>query len=316
MAGLEPIPYAGNTDNISQLMLTPTNVKDGIRAGAFQGSGYLGRGGGIYLGDVYPYSFNPNYSTSSLLIGTIPGNATVYLPLGTIPFASFTGFVTLKNGEGLSTGKCVELDFERTLDFETDQDCDVTVSGLDRYYRKMVYKKAFSSSVSSRLGPQKFVNSIKVTNKSSSTLNYVLTLGLAFGIPYNIIYDAKSFTKMILYMGNPLITCSNPPSACEWMPIITNSPPLYIGDKDNIPTITTGFTRPYFEFGPVFGDTSYYENDPFNGTNVVTIFTQHYGFGNLPTFASDLEQRNYLNNNDSTVLGLTPYSENFQTWVN
>jgi hypothetical protein len=295
---------------ISQYFQSPTNVQDGIRAGAFQGKGYLGKAPGIFLGDVYPYSFTPNYSETPLLTGSIPANSSVYLPLGTINFASFPNYVTLESGTMFPSGKCVKFDYERTLQFTSSENCEVTISLMDIYFQKIVKKYTFEeSALPNLIQPIKYLCSIKVTNVSSSTMSYTLSLGQGFAIPYNMLFSAANFTKMILYDGFPLITALNPPSIITWLPTIND------GADVNFPaTITSTFPRPYFDYSPLFIDNGPFQNRPFNGERIITTYTQHYGFGNLPSFATPDEQKKFLNGNNVSILGVKPFSENFVPW--
>lgn len=307
-----------NTNLVDKLMLTPTNVKDGIRAGAFQGMGYLGRGPGVFVGEVFPYSIAPaNNGTEAILTGTIEPNATIYLPLGTINFNPAPGVklpgVTLLDNSLFPGGKCVELDYERSLLFTVDQNCTITTSCMDRYWQKMVIQTVStqSSNPSPELGPAKYFQSIKVKNDSSSTLTYNLFVGAKFGVPYMMLYNAPDFIKMMIYDGNPLVTSDGIPSPLTWLPVIVNgvSP-----TANSVADITTGFTRPTIDCFNLFSDGAPFEDRPFNGEKVLTFFTQHFGFGNLPPFASRDEQLQWLNGNNTTIIGLKPFSDGFTPW--
>lgn len=295
---------------ISQYLQSPTNVQDGIKAGAFQGKGYLGKAPGIFLGDVYPYSITPNYSTNSLLSGSVPANSSIYLPLGTIDFASFTGYVTLESGTMFPSGKSVKFDYERTLQFTSSDNCEVTISLMDLYLQKIVKKYTFEeSALPNLIEPIKYLCSVKVTNLSSNTMSYSLSLGQGFAVPYNMLYSAPDFTKMLIYDGYPILSAINPPALISWGATINN------GADINVPaTITSTFPRPYIDFSPMFDDNSPFQDRPFNGQRVLTIYTQHYGFGNLPTFATPDEQKKFLNGNNVSILGVKPFSENFVPW--
>lgn len=300
-----------NTDFVNKLMLNPTNVKDGIKGGAFQGAGYLGRGPGIYLGDVFPYSITPNYSATDLLTATIPALSTVYLSLGTIPFDSFPNYVSLVDKVGVTGGKCVKFDYERGLDFYYDQDCEVIVSAIDRYDQKFVTKYTFEGDAVDPLDPCLYLNSIQVKNKSNTNLNVELNLNFEFGVPYNMLFNAFDYTKMLLFDGNPLYTSENIPSQITWLPIIQNGVA-----PETKPTITTGFTRPRIDFEPLFGGANPpFAARPMDGQRVLTMYTHHFGFGILPPYANDEQQRLYLNGNLRAILGAALYSENFVTWM-
>jgi hypothetical protein len=260
---------------------------------------------------VFPYSITPNYSDTPLLTGTVPANSSVYLPLGTIDFASFENYVTLEFGTTLPTGKCVSFDYERTLAFTKDEDCEITFSFLDRYLQKTVKKYTLPQILvgSHLIQPIKYLCSAKLTNTSSNELNYTLSLGQGFAIPYNMLYSAASFTKMLIYDGFPLVFSPNPPSIMGWSATIVTGKDLYTPV-----TITSDFSRPYVDFSPIFTDNSPYQGRPFNGERVLTMYTQHYGFGNLPTFATPNEQKSFLNGNNQAILGAKPFSDNFVPW--
>jgi len=301
-----------NQGIVSKLMLTPTNVKDGIKAGSFQGNGYLGRGPGIYIGDVFPYSITPNYSATPLLSSDdfteIAPNDSVYLPLGSINFANYPGYVTkvLTN-----QGYAIKLDYERTVKLTFDQDCTIEVSAMDRYEQKFVTKTPGIGSGTLNLGPQQYISSIKVTNNGNSNLSYTLSLGYTFGVPYNMLYDAETFTKMLIYDGFPLYKTFNPPAPVEWFAEIISSLPA-----ETLPNITNGFTRPKINFAQMFeDDNSPFAQIPFNGRRVLTMFTQHFGFGNLPPYATDKDQQKFLNGNLRSVMGSLLYNENYVTWM-
>lgn len=305
---------------LSQIFQSPTNVQDGIRAGNFQGGGFLGRGRGIYMGEVYPYSINPSINPDEVLLSdTIPANSTVYLPLGTIDFNSFPGYVTFIDNPNIPNGKCIKLDYERTLNLFVDNPCVITMSSMTRYFQKITSEKTFSGSTSEKikLTPSQYINSIKIKNNSNSAITYALDLGLEFGIPYNMLYDPRVFTKMIVYDGFPLLTAQNIPSPISWFCEFFDAFPLPINATDPVPDITTGFTRPSINFEVLFNDGSPFQATPFNGKRILTIYTEHFGFGNLPPFENDPAKiGSWINGNSATILGATPYSENFQTWVN
>lgn len=302
-----------NQGLVSKLMLTPTNVKDGIKAGSFQGNGYLGRGPGIYIGDVFPYSITPNYSSTPLLssddFAEIAPNDSVYLPLGSINFANYPGYVTkvLTN-----QGYAIKLDYERTVKLTYNQNCTIVVSAMDRYQQKFVTEtKLIDGSGTINLGPQQYISGIKVTNNGSSNLTYTLTLGYTFGVPYNMLYDAETFTKILIYDGTPLYKSFNPPAPVEWFAEIISSLPA-----ETVPSITNGFTRPKINFSQMFeDDLSPFTSRPFNGERVLTMFTHHFGFGNLPPYATDDDQRKFLNGNLRSVMGSLLYNENYVTWM-
>ena len=307
-----------NTNLVNKLMLTPTNVKDGIRAGAFQGMGYLGRGPGVYVGEVFPYSIAPdNNGEDPILTGTIEPNATIYLPLGTINFNPAPGVklpgVSLLDSSLFPGGKCVELDYERSLFLTTDEFCTVTTSCMDRYWQKMVIQNDLSSGSNPEveLGPAKYFQSIKVKNNTSNTLSYQLYVGQMFGVPYMMLYNIFDFVKMLIYDGNPLVTSDNIPAPLTWLPTLANG----VSPTANaVATITTGFTRPTIDFTNLFTSGAPFEDRPFNGARVLTFFTQHFGFGNLPSFASREEQLQWLNGNNTTIIGLKPFSDGFTPW--
>lgn len=302
-------------------MLTPTNVKDGIRAGAFQGMGYLGRGPGVFVGEVFPYSIAPaNNGQDAILTGTIEPNATIYLPLGSIPFIPDPNHpeiklpgVTLLDSSLFPGGKCVELDYERSLLLAVDQNCTITTSCMDRYWQKMVIQTVSTqgSNPTPDLGPAKYFQSIKVKNDSSSTLTFNLYVGAKFGVPYMMLYNIDDFVKMLIYDGNPLVTSDGIPAPLTWLPALANG---VTPTKDAVATITTGFTRPTIDCFNLFIDGAPFEDRPFNGVKVLTFFTQHFGFGNLPSFASREEQLQWLNGNNTTIIGLKPYSDGFTPW--
>lgn len=302
-----------NTNLVDKLMLTPTNVKDGIRAGAFQGMGYLGRGPGVFVGEVFPYSIAPaNDGVAEILGGTIEPNATIYLPLGNINFLTTPG-VTLLDSSLFAGGKCIELDYERSLFFTTDEFCTVTTSCMDRYWQKMVIQNDLSSGSNPEveLGPAKYFQSIKVKNNTSDTLTYSLGVGQVFGVPYMMLYNIDDFVKMLIYDGNPLVTSDNIPSPLRWLPALANG----VSPTPNaVATITTGFTRPTIDCTNLFTNGAPFADRPFNGARVLTFFTQHFGFGNLPSFASRDEQLQWLNGNNTTIIGLKPFSDGFTPW--
>jgi len=306
-----------NTKLVDKLLITPTNVKDGIRAGAFQGMGFLGRAPGIYLGDVFPYSIAPsNNGEDPILTGTIPANATIYLPLGSINFAPPTPVpgVTLQDSPEFPSGKCIKLDYERTIEFRADQACTITTSCMDRYLQKIVVQTGYTSTGNrTAIGPAQYYHSIKVKNNSSSEATYDLYVGQKFGLPYMMLYSPVNFTKMVIYDGYPLVTSDNIPAALSWLPVMT------LGyDPESIlpPTIFSGFTRTSMDLSSLFLDTGPFADTPFDGTKILTFYTQHYGFGNLPPFATREQQAGYLNNNNVSIVGVKPYSENFVPWFN
>jgi hypothetical protein len=301
-----------NTNLVDKLLITPTNVKDGIRAGAFQGTGFLGKAPGVYVGEVFPYSIAPsNDGDSEILGGTIPANATVYLPLGNINFATIPG-VSKLNSPLFPGGECIELDYERSLEFSANESCTITVSSMDRYLQKIVNQVSYSGGNDlTDIGVAKYFHSIKVKNNTSNSLTWSLFVGKVFGVPYNMLYNATDFVKMLIYDGNPLVYSDNIPSPLFWLPTITNglSP-----TANAVATITTGFTRPTIDCTPLFDDGAPFVDRLFNGERILTFFTQHFGFGNLPPFASRDEQLQWLNGNNTTIIGVKPYSEGFTPW--
>jgi hypothetical protein len=302
-----------NTNLVDKLLITPINVKDGIRAGAFQGMGFLGKAPGIYLGDVFPYSISPyNDGTVSILTGTIPANASIYLPLGNINFVSLTPGVTKLDSPLFPGGKCIKLDYERTLEFACDQAATITTSCMDRYLQKMVVSNT-NTGLGGRtdLGPAQYFQSIRVKNNTSNLLTYNLYVGAVFGVPYNMLYDATTFTKMLVYDGFPLVTSNNVPSAITWLPTFTNG---YSPETTTPPGITTGFTRTKINFNSLFVDGAPFEDKPFDGSRILTMYTQHYGFGNLPPYVTRAQQLAWLNNNNTTIIGVKPFSEGFTPW--
>jgi hypothetical protein len=304
-----------NTKLVNKLLITPTNVKDGIRAGAFQGMGFLGRAPGVYLGDVFPYSISPyNDGDDPILTGTIPANATIYLPLGSVNFGPPYNGVSLQDSPEFPSGKCIKLDYERSIEFQSTQACTITTSCMDRYLQKIVVQTGYTSPGNVvDIGPAQYYHSIKVKNDSGSDLDYALFVGKVFGTPYNMLYDPYDYTKMVIYDGFPLVTSENIPAPITWLPAMFLG---YNPETSIPPTIFNGFTRSTMDFSPLFGDGAPFEDKPFDGSRILTFYTQHYGFGNLPPYATRDQQAAFLNNNNVSIVGVKPYSENFVPWFN
>lgn len=279
----------------------PLNKPLGVRSGGFPGLGMFEQNMGVFVGGLYPYSFAPKTDYKELLTGTVAANSTIYLQLSSASLVD-SGCSIVNFGNISKWSNYLALDYERSLNLTVDQNCTVSLSGKSIYFQEVTQyiEKSGTFNVPVTLGPVKFVSSIKLANKSGTPLNYSLKLGVQFMLPYKIL--SPSFVKMIIYNDKPLFKAPGPNEQITWFPIIIPSSTI------NMETVSS---RMSINFDDMFQNYAIFPQ--FNGTHVVTVVAQGYGFGNLPSYSTGDEQR-LMKNNLYSVIGDIPYNVGYTDW--
>jgi len=279
--------YNSDTDKIlSEQINAQVSVLDGLRSGSFTIPGMLGRNNGISVANVFPYSISP--VIGNLLSGTIPPNSSIYVPLST------SAIGTVNNQVGY-----VELDYERSISVTTSQDGSFYLSGYDQYGEILTNSLLCLATQPSLSRSLKYIVSLKLTNSTSNVSNYSIDLNYTLSLPYQIESADASYIFSAVYDGRPLLFSD---SSIEFL----YNDFAYGSSAET--TLDTGRSRPDLVFNP---DT--FTDLPFDGSRILTIYFQVYGYGTLPSDKPISEIPESINSL-TTVIGYPQYSEGWVGW--